>query len=231
RSVNTTAGRDADLSLGFSSGALEVELGLMVYIVTNGKYLADIGKEVKNPLKSGDLHILAKRVILGLLFFVLVVFVVFYTGHLSVQLFINFISVLGLLIPVSYFIVMIFSKKTTKTERSRVIAYIPMFIGAMMFWTIQEQGAIIMAQYADQRTQLEFLGITLDPGWFQSVNPIFIVVFAPVFAALWTKLGDKQPSTPHKFTIGIFLAGCSFLLLTIPGLLGGTDSLVNPLWL
>src|SRR5699024_7172727 len=74
-------------------------------------------------------------------------------------------------------------------------------------------------------------GITLDPGWFQSVNPIFIVVFAPVFAALWTKLGDKQPSTPHKFTIGIFLAGCSFLLLTIPGLLGGPDSLVNPLWL
>src|SRR5699024_3535735 len=41
----------------------------------------------------------------------------------------------------------------------------------------------------------------------------------------------KQPSTPHKFTIGIFLAGCSFLVLTIPGLLGGTDSVVNPLWL
>ena len=229
--VVSTVGREVNFHLGFSLAAIGMALGLIVYIVTNRKYLGDIGKEVKNPLKSGELQTFAKRVILGLLVFILLVFVAFYTGHLSVQLFINFISVLGLLIPASYFIVMIFSKKTTKTERSRVIAYIPMFIGAMMFWTIQEQGAIIMAQYADQRTRLEFLGITLDPGWFQSVNPIFIVVFAPVFAALWTKLGDKQPSTPHKFTIGIFLAGCSFLLLTIPGLLGGTDSLVNPLWL
>ncbi|HLQ96572.1 MAG TPA: peptide MFS transporter [Pseudogracilibacillus sp.] len=229
--VVSTVGREVNFHLGFSLAAFGMAIGLIVYIATSRKYIGDIGKEVKNPLQEGELQTFSKRVILGLIVFILLVLVAFYTGHLSVQLFINAISVLGLLIPASYFIVMIFSKKTTKTERSRVIAYIPLFLGAMMFWTIQEQGAIIMAQFADQRTQLDFLGITLDPGWFQSVNPIFIVVFAPVFAALWAKLGDKQPSTPIKFTIGIFLAGCSFLLLTIPGLLNGTNTLANPLWL
>src|SRR5699024_11237644 len=103
-------------------------------------------------------------VILGLLVFILLVFVAFYTGHLSVQLFINFISVIGLLIPASYFIVMIFSRKTTKKERSRVIAHIRMFIGAVLFCTIQEHGAIIMARHPDQRTQLACSGITVDQG-------------------------------------------------------------------
>src|SRR5699024_9825874 len=229
--VVSTVGREVNFHLGFSLAAFGMAIGLIVYIATSRKYIGDIGKEVKNPLQEGELQTFSKRVILGLIVFILLVLVAFYTGHLSVQLFINAISVLGLLIPASYFIVMIFSKKTTKTERSRVIAYIPLFLGAMMFWTIQEQGAIIMAQFADQRTQLDFLGITLDPGWFQSVNPIFIVVFAPVFAALWAKLGDIQPSTPIKFTIGKVFASCSCLLFARLGLLNGTITLANPLWL
>src|SRR5699024_5601648 len=106
--VVSTVGREVNFHLGFSLAAIGMALGLIVYIVTNRKYLGDIGKEVKNPLKSGELQTFAKRVILGLLVFILLVFVAFYTGHLSVQLFINFISVLGLLIPASYFIVMIF---------------------------------------------------------------------------------------------------------------------------
>ena len=57
------------------------------------------------------------------------------------------------------------SPKTTVVERSRFIAYIPLFIAAVMFWAIQEQGSTILASYADKRTQLEFLGINFPlPG-------------------------------------------------------------------
>jgi len=229
--IVSTVGRQVNFHLGFSLAAIGMAFGLITYIVTSRKYIGDIGKQIKSPLQIGEHKTLLKRISLGFAIVLLLVLIAFWTDNLTVQMFVNFISFLGFLIPTCYFVVMIFSKKTKKIERSRVIAYIPLFIGAMMFWTIQEQGAIIMAQYADQRTQLEFLGFSIDPGWFQSVNPFFIVVFSPVFAAIWTKLGSKQPSTPHKFTIGIFLAGLSFLLMTLPGILHGTDTLAHPLWL
>ncbi|GAA3324301.1 hypothetical protein GCM10020331_051620 [Ectobacillus funiculus] len=88
--------------------------------------------------------------------------------------------------------------KTTNDERSRIIAYIPLFIASIMFWAIQEQGATILASYADKRTQLDFAGIHISPAWFQSLNPLFIIIMAPVLAWVWVKLGDRQPTIPQK---------------------------------
>ena len=105
------------------------------------------------------------------------------------------------------------SPKTTAVERSRIIAYIPLFIAAVMFWAIQEQGSTILASYADKRTQLDFAGIEITPAWFQSLNPLFIIIFAPVFAWVWVKLGKRQPTIPQKFSLGLLFAGLSFLVI------------------
>ena len=69
-----------------------------------------------------------------------------------------------------------------------------------------------MAVYSDERLNWNILGMELSPNLVNSINPIFIIVFAPVFAALWTKLGTRQPATPVKFGIGIVLIGIAFLL-------------------
>ena len=63
-----------------------------------------------------------------------------------------------------------------------------------MFWAIQEQGATILATYADERTQLSFGGIQLQSSWFQSLNPLFVITMAPLFAMLWLKweTSDQQ---------------------------------------
>ena len=123
------------------------------------------------------------------------------------------------------------SPKTTATERSRIIAYIPLFIAAVMFWAIQEQGSTILAHYADKRTDLEFLGFMISPAWFQSLNPLFIIILAPVFAGLWVKLGDRQPTVPQKFSLGLLFAGLSFIVILVSGALTGEGALVSPLWL
>lgn len=141
------------------------------------------------------------------------------------------ISILGIIIPVVYFSVMYFSKKTTKMEQKNLHAYIPLFIAAMMFWAIQEQGAIILAHYADERTRLSFAGLNLQSSWFQSFNPLFIVLLAPVFAGLWMKLGHRQPSTNKKFSFGLIFAGLSFLIMIIPAVYAGPNTLVSPVWL
>lgn len=141
------------------------------------------------------------------------------------------VTILGILIPIAYFTVMLRSPKITGDERSRLIAYIPLFIAAAIFWAIQEQGSYVLSIFADERTNLSFLGFKLEPAFFQSLNPLFIIVLAPVFASFWVKLGDRQPTTMQKFSFGLTFAGLSFIVMTLPGLLFGTETTVSPLWL
>ncbi|HBV56658.1 MAG TPA: peptide ABC transporter permease, partial [Weissella confusa] len=67
--------------------------------------------------------------------------------------------------------------------------------------------------------------------WFQSLNPLFIMLYTPFFAWLWVKWTKNQPSSPMKFAIGLMFAGASFLLMALPGTLFGTAGKVSPLWL
>ncbi|MGV3489639.1 MAG: peptide MFS transporter [Tuberibacillus sp.] len=226
-----TLGQKINYHLGFGSAAIGMALGLIIYLVTERKYMGDVGKEVKNPLEPAE-----RTKVLGLFSVIAAVIIVLaviakLTGTLTIDNIVNFISILGILIPVCYFIFMYRSPKTTKDERSRVLAYIPLFVSGVMFWSIEEQGSSILASYADKRTQLDIGGFHIASSWFQSLNPVFIIIFAPVFAALWMKLGNRQPSTSRKFSFGLILAGLSYLIMIIPAYVNGTHSLVNPLWL
>ncbi|MBG9793300.1 peptide transporter [Paenibacillus dendritiformis] len=217
--------------LGFGLAAVGMFIGLAVYVATRSKYLGLAGTIVVNPLSPAEKKKVftvlgVGAVVLGALIAVAIAF-----GVLTFDTFIKLVGILGILIPTLYFVVMYRSPKTTPVERSRVIAYIPLFIASIMFWAIQEQGSTILANYADKRTQLEFAGIHISPAWFQSLNPLFIIILAPVFAWLWVKLGNRQPTIPQKFSLGLLFAGLSFLIILLPAYLGGPASLVSPLWL
>src|SRR5699024_1987254 len=149
-------------------------------------------------------------------------------GQLTPDRIVDLVTLLSIAIPIAYFVVMLRSDRTTAVERSRLRAYIPLFIAAVMFWTVQEQAATVIAQFADQRTDLDALGFTIPSSWFQSVGSVVLIISTPFIAALWMRLGKRQPSTPQKFSIGLCLAALSFLLLVIPSL---SDELASPPWL
>ncbi|MTW84468.1 MFS transporter [Virgibacillus dakarensis] len=226
-----TVGQEYNFHLGFSLAAIGMFIGLVVFIFTKGKYLGPAGSNVPNPLTAAERKKVFGRFGIGAIIVIILGAITIPTGILTINGFTMIVSILGIIIPAVYFIVMYRSPRTTEVERSRLLAYIPMFVAAMMFWAIQEQGSIILARYADQRTLLHFAGIEIQSSWFQSLNPLFIVLLAPVFAWLWVKLGNKQPSTPKKFSVGLFFAGLSFIVMIIPAIVNGTDTLVNPLWL
>lgn len=226
-----TIGQKYNYHYGFSIAAVGMLFGLIVFLTTRRKYLGLAGKYVPNPLKADERKITFTRFGIAAVIIVILLAITIPTHILTITTLTYLISFLGIAIPTAYFIVMYRSPKTNVTERSRILAYIPLFIGSMVFWAIQEQGAIILALYADERTQLNFLGFHLFASWFQTLNPLFIILFAPVFAALWTKLGDRQPSTPKKFSLGIIFGGISFMVMIFPSLLNGTETLVSPLWL
>ncbi|WP_059173810.1 peptide MFS transporter [Bacillus sp. FJAT-27445] len=217
--------------LGFGIAAVGMFFGLVQFVTTKKKNLGLAGTYVPNPL-TGDEKKKAYTII-GIVVVALAVLIAIAipTGLLTFKSFINLVGVLGILIPTLYFIVMYRSPKTNDVERSRLIAYIPLFIASVMFWAIQEQGSTILASYADNRTQLNIAGMEISPAFFQSLNPLFIIVLAPVFAWMWVKLGKRQPSIPQKFSLALLFAGLSFLVILLPAYFGGTDSLVNPLWL
>ncbi len=226
-----TVGQTYNYHLGFSLAAVGMFIGLVTYVLTRKKNLGQAGQAVPNPMTPAERKKVFVCFGLGVLIIAIIVIYFIMKGLLTINVFTMVVSILGILIPLVYFIVMFCSSKTTSDEKSRLIAYIPLFIASMMFWAIQEQGANILATYADKRTHLEFMGLQLQSSWFQSLNPLFIVVLAPVFAWLWMRLGNRQPSTPTKFSLGLILAGLSFIVMIFPAYINGTQSLANPIWL
>jgi proton-dependent oligopeptide transporter, POT family len=217
--------------LGFGIAAIGMFVGLVMFVLTKKKNLGLAGTNIPNPLSQTEKKKTYTIIGLGVVLIAVLCAVLIPMGILTFSSFINIVTFLGVLIPTIYFVIMYRSPKTTPVERSRIIAYIPLFIAAVMFWSIQEQGSTILASYADKRTQLDWLGITIQPAWFQSLNPLFIIVFAPVFAWFWVKLGKRQPTIPQKFSLALLFAGLSFLVILLPAYFGGTDSLVSPMWL
>ncbi|AIQ77062.1 MULTISPECIES: peptide MFS transporter [Paenibacillus] len=217
--------------LGFSIAAVGMFIGLVVYIMTRTKNLGLAGTIVHNPIPADQKKKIFTWIGVGLVVLAILITIGILTGVLTFETLIKIVGVLGLLIPTMYFIMMYRSPKTTAVERSRILAYIPLFIASIMFWAIQEQTSTVLASFADKRTQLDFAGLHISPAWFQSLNPLFIITLAPIFAWLWLKLGNRQPSIPQKFSLGLLFAGLSFLVILVPAYFGGANSLVNPLWL
>lgn len=115
-------------------------------------------------------------------------------------------------------------------ESRRIAAILVFFMAAVVFWAIFEQAGLTIALFADQLTRTEVLGYAFPSAWFQSLNPIFVILLAPLFAALWMRWGERQPSSPVKFAAGLFFLALSFLLM-VPAALLTIEGRVSPLWL
>ncbi|GCD20398.1 peptide MFS transporter [Cellulomonas algicola] len=197
---------------GFAVAAVGMGIAL-VFFVLGRRLLGGAGDVAPNPLTAADRPAVTRMilvVVLGVLVAVAVAWVV--SGGFGPATFVDALSYLALVAPVATLWVMFRSPKVTDHERSRLRAYVPLFVAATLFWMIFEQAASTLAQYAESRTDLEVLGTTLSPELFQSINPALIILLAPVFAWLWVRLDDRPP-TAVKFAIGLTFAALSFVFL------------------
>ncbi|HEY8535484.1 MAG TPA: peptide MFS transporter [Vicinamibacterales bacterium] len=119
------------------------------------------------------------------------------------------------------------------SEWKRILAVVIFFAFASLFWGAYEQAGSTLNLFADRYTRLELFGFGFPSSWFQSVQPIFVIVLAPAFAWLWVKLGPREPSGPAKFALGLLFAGLAFLLLVPAGALAQSAEgvRVSPWWL
>jgi proton-dependent oligopeptide transporter, POT family len=120
----------------------------------------------------------------------------------------------------------------TPDEWKRIGAIVVLFLVATLFWGAYEQAGSTLTLFADRHTRLEVFGFSFPSSWFQTVQPIFVILLAPVFAWLWIRLATKEPSVPAKFGLGLLFMSLSFFGLVPAGLMASTDGVrVSPWWL
>jgi len=121
----------------------------------------------------------------------------------------------------------------TSHEWKRIAAIVILFVVASLFWGAYEQAGSTLSLFADRFTRLEMMGFSFPSSWFQSVQPIFVILLAPVFAWLWMRLGPREPSVPTKFALGLLFMSLSFFVLVPAGAMAQTGEgvRVSPWWL
>jgi POT family proton-dependent oligopeptide transporter len=121
----------------------------------------------------------------------------------------------------------------TSAEWKRMGAIVILFLFASLFWGAYEQAGSTLNLFADRYTRLSAFGIEFPSSWFQSVQPIFVILLAPVFAWLWTRLGPHEPSSPAKFAWGLLFMGLAFLVLVPAARIAQSEPgvRVSPWWL
>ncbi len=115
-------------------------------------------------------------------------------------------------------------------EMKRLGAIGVLFFFNILFWAVYEQGGTSLNVFADRCTRCEIFGWQFPSSWMQSFQAIYVIIFAPVFSYIWLKLGAKQPTSPAKFAIGLFLLGAGIVLM-VPAAMLAAHGKVSPLWL
>jgi POT family proton-dependent oligopeptide transporter len=222
--------REFGFHVAFAAAAVGMTLALIAYLLGR-RTLQGRGDTPPNPLTAKDRTTMLK-VSAGVVALLVVVFAwsAWRSGGIGPKPVVDAISYLCFLAPIAYFAMLLRSPLVTPVERQRVRAYIPLFVAAMLFFMLFEQAATTLTSFAANRTQLDLFGVEISPEFFQSINPFTIIVLAPVFAAIWIKLGDRGPSIGQKFATGLLLAGISFAVMALAASVAG-DNLASPLWL
>jgi len=138
-------------------------------------------------------------------------------------------------VVISYFAIMFISPRLDKTDKLRLLICFILIIGSTLFWSSFEQQPTSFNLFADRYTDLNVLGFEIPSIWFQSLNPLFILLLAPIVSIIWVKLGNRglEPSSMAKFALGMLLAAAGFTLMIFASksILNSDGGLASPLWL
>jgi POT family proton-dependent oligopeptide transporter len=226
---------------GFGAAGVGMIIGLTVFTLRAKPTLGDIGLE---PTKHPDPVVHAKqqrmgKLALGIGLGVLAIVVILAaTGVITInpQAVGTRLRDITLALVALFFLSVFLTGGLTTDEKKRVGVIIVLFIFAMVFWSAFEQAPTSLNLFAADFTNRMLGDFEIPATWFQSVNSFFIILLAPVFAAIWVGLGKRgiDLSAPTKFAFGLAMAGVGFVLMIFAAravVASGGATLVSPWWL
>jgi POT family proton-dependent oligopeptide transporter len=227
---------------GFTAAGVAMILGLIQFYLMAPKTLGDIGVE---PSKHPDPAVQARQVStvklvtaigLGILAIVFVL-VAIGTIPFNAEVFGTYLAYILVSIGFIYFAYLLIFGGLNSDEKKRVLVIAVLFVFAAIFWSAFEQTPTALNLFAQDFTQRQYGSFLIPATWFQSVNSAWIILLAPIIAAIWTYLGSKNInlSSPVKFAIGLGFAALAFVVMIFASYIvvgeGKVATLVSPIWL
>ena len=218
---------------GFMAAAAGMALGVLQFLWSR-RFLGDAGRAPMAPSAEVSAASAARRALpwlcLGALALAGVVLVL-WSGwlHFSPLAALSFSTQAVLVLAIAYFLYLLFGAGLDAVERRRVGVVMVLFVASALFWAGYEQAGSSFNLFAERDTARTLLGFTVPASWFQALNPIYIVVFGPVFSLLWVRLAlrNLDPSIPLKFILGLLGMSLGFIVMAaaarvvVAGMLAG----------
>jgi POT family proton-dependent oligopeptide transporter len=219
---------------GFAAAAVGMFLGIVQYLA-GWKHLGDAGMHPVVPADPAERERNRRWLqggVLGTLGLAAVIAMLGRTGvmHVTPEGLGDAFG-LALVVTVLFFGGLLGSSSWTPAERKRLITIAVLFVASAIFWSVFEQAGSTLNLFADRSSDNHLFGMAFPASWYQSLNAIFIVLLAPVFAWIWVTLGKRDPSSPLKFTFGLLFVAAGFAILIVAAKLGANGVKVSPLWL
>ncbi|MDR1819125.1 MAG: oligopeptide:H+ symporter [Methanobrevibacter sp.] len=220
-------GMEYNFHYGFGLAGIGMFIGLITFYFIDKGSFKDSSFKAPDMIKNTEYKSLYTKITLTVLGFGFIFLLMSYFNCLNIDNIILIISAIITILPIYLFYSILRSKKLTKKEYRAVLYYIPLFIAAVIFWEIQELSNVIFLTFAHTHVELYWI----PTSWIASINPLFIMLLSPIFAYLWLKLGNKQPSTSKKFFYGLIFIGISLIVMAFPLLSGGLNVKISVVWL
>jgi len=234
-------GEQVDWHVGMGAAGVAMLLGLTNYAIRAKKTLGPIGM---TPTRNPDPAVQArqertvKTFVVSFIASVILLFVLTATGaiELNASGIAKYMTYAMVTMAAGFFAFVFLLGKLSTEEKKRVAVIVVLFAFAAIFWSAFEQAPTALNLFARDFTDRTVGGFEIPATWFQSVNPLMIIVCAPMFAALWVGLAKHggDLSAPAKFSLGLFLAGIGFLIMIFAAnriVASGGTVLVSPWWL
>ncbi len=228
-------GQRVDWHLGFLIGGIGMVLGLIQFAL-GGSFLGDAGIKPPGAKTPEALAVAKKRgFVAGLVTAGIAAAVVLMANSgmidVSPEGISNLFGLLLLLVTVAFFTWLFGFNQWTSSERNKLIVVGIFFVSTIFFFSAFEQAGSTLNLFAERSSNNVLLGVGFPASWYQSLNALFIIALAPVFAALWMWLGPKEPSSPTKFTFGLLFVGLGFGVMIYAARAAANGELVSPMWL
>ncbi|MCT2593648.1 oligopeptide:H+ symporter [Streptomyces sp. N2-109] len=225
-----TVGQEVNWHLGFAMAGVGMGLGLLQFLIGT-RHLSAKSSMVPSPLSAEERTAAARKVVIGVAAAALFYGTLTLTSIFTIDWVLWPLSIAGIVLPGLYFARIRRDKEVTPDEQKKMSGYIWFFIAAAIFWMIFDQSGSTMTVFAADSTSSTLFGLNFPESWFQSLNPLYVMAFAPVIAAIWLKLGRRNPSTTVKFAMGLVGIGTSFAVMMLAMAAASGGERVTPLWL
>ncbi|PJE95653.1 MFS transporter [Streptomyces carminius] len=211
-------GENVDWHLGFAVAGVGMTLAMVQYVL-GARHLGDVGLRPGTPASPEERRTVLRRAALWTSLAAAALLADLALGTYDIEHVVNFLAVLGVVVPVLYFASMFRNPELTGPDRTRVQAFVWFFVTAVLFWMIYDQSGSLLTIFANTETDRTIGGWEFPASWFQSVNPAMIIVLAPLFASAWVWLArrHREPGAPMKFALAMLLVGGSFGLMGLAG--------------